>query len=343
MMPSMFFSGPGPDRAEHLVEATDRALDPRSDRVDVLSHALGHRSVVERIAAARTLGARVRVTLEGENLAEEVGFDIWEPGGDGEQLRQAVCALWRSGVNVCVDHRPTLVHANLICSSSARTVFLTSANLTTSGLTRDHNDGVLITDDVLYEQVRDRLDALWRSGRATPVDAPPLIGADASTEIRLGPGGRIEDHLCQIVESAHRSIRFAVFTVSTAAERILAALAAAATRGVDVAGVVDADQAGQRFDAVPMLRSAGVDARYVPGVLTGGLGRMHHKLLVIDDSDVVTGTYNLSAAARKNYEVTLTLHGPPGRDAAAAAAPRIAALLAGARATMVPLGPGTPR
>ena len=54
------------------------------------------------------------------------------------------------------------------------------------------------------------------------------------------------------------------------------------------------------------LRAAGLDVR-----LDGNPNNMHHKVFIIDELIVVTGSYNFSRSAEeRNDENTLVLHNP---------------------------------
>jgi phosphatidylserine/phosphatidylglycerophosphate/cardiolipin synthase-like enzyme len=322
------------DAADGLVRGLRRAVDLDRGAIDVVSHALDHPPLVDRLAACRALGARVRLVVEGANLVEDVGRDHWRPGGDGEALRQAVCALWRSNITVRLDRRAALLHANLVLSETSRSIFVTSANLTDKGLTRDHNCGVRLDAPPLYDGLHDAFDALWRGGFEAGTFARLVETADGALAVRLGSRVGVDDPLVELIASARKRLRFAMFTFSNARADVVAALAALAARGVDVAGVVDGDQFGQPFDAVPTLRAAGVDARYVPGALTGGVGRMHHKLVVVDGHSFALGTANFSASAADHCEVSVTARGPDAADAAASADAEIEGLHRGARLTM---------
>jgi phosphatidylserine/phosphatidylglycerophosphate/cardiolipin synthase-like enzyme len=83
------------------------------------------------------------------------------------------------------------------------------------------------------------------------------------------------------------------------------ALIERAKSGVTVTGVFDKDQyhsnSGTEFDT---LRQAGIDVR-----LDGNPRLMHHKVLIIDQQTVITGSYNFSNnAEQKNDENTLIIH-----------------------------------
>ena len=77
--------------------------------------------------------------------------------------------------------------------------------------------------------------------------------------------------------------------------------------GVTVSGVFEQSQyranTGTEFD---LFRLNKLDVR-----LDGNPRNMHHKVIVIDRSTVVTGSYNFSASAEKsNDENTLIIHDP---------------------------------
>ncbi len=80
---------------------------------------------------------------------------------------------------------------------------------------------------------------------------------------------------------------------------------ARSSAGVTVSGVFEESQyrsnIGTEFD---LFRFNELDVR-----LDGNPRSMHHKVIIIDESIVVTGSYNFSASAEKsNDENTLVIH-----------------------------------
>ena len=78
-----------------------------------------------------------------------------------------------------------------------------------------------------------------------------------------------------------------------------------AQRGVKVSGVFDKGQSraniGTEYDK---LREAGLDVR-----LDGNKNKMHHKVIIVDEQVVITGSYNFSVNAdRINDENLLVIH-----------------------------------
>jgi phosphatidylserine/phosphatidylglycerophosphate/cardiolipin synthase-like enzyme len=77
--------------------------------------------------------------------------------------------------------------------------------------------------------------------------------------------------------------------------------------GVSVSGVFDESQALSNIGGeYAHLLENGVDVR-----LDGNPKSMHHKVIIIDDQIVVTGSYNFSQSAKtRNDENTLIIHSP---------------------------------
>lgn len=81
--------------------------------------------------------------------------------------------------------------------------------------------------------------------------------------------------------------------------------------GVDVRGVFEARQVDQHSE-YEKLAEAGL-----PVVKDGNSGAMHHKVIVVDEETVITGSYNFSKNAEKrNNENLLIIKG--NREIAAA-------------------------
>jgi phosphatidylserine/phosphatidylglycerophosphate/cardiolipin synthase-like enzyme len=140
------------------------------------------------------------------------------------------------------------------------------------------------------------------------LDQTKPLNGDAFLCLKGGSRGQAVDMAVKAIEAARESIHFAYFNLSNSS-RVAEALVAASKRGVRIAGVVDGDQQAVSWDAVPLLRSSGVDARYYPGALTGAIGRMHYKMMVVDQNTAHLATANASQAAETSFELGLTAHG----------------------------------
>lgn len=137
----------------------------------------------------------------------------------------------------------------------------------------------------------------WVAGR----NANPPVAAQVA--VNFSPGPTCEAEIVARLSAARSSIRMLAysFTSATVAEALIAARA----RGIDVAVVIDKDQAAGRGSQLAALRLAGI-----PVVRDGRHPIAHNKVVVIDGRLVLTGSYNFSQQARSNAENLLTLDSP---------------------------------
>jgi len=213
-------------------------------------------------------------------------------------------------------------------------LFLTSANLAPGSIDKHLNWAMTIASAGIADAVSKVFDAIWdgdfRGANAKLVLSDPHGGFG---RLAVGAAGEAIDEAVCTIESARERIRFGYFTM-TSETRIVQALLTAADRGVDVAGFVDADQGAQFWNAVPQLRSGGVDARYYPGALTGASGRMHHKTIVVDKASACLATANASQSAERSFELAVTIV-----DAAVANFVDAEIVRLGANASIHPIAP----
>ena len=55
------------------------------------------------------------------------------------------------------------------------------------------------------------------------------------------------------------------------------------------------------------MQESGMEVLYYPGQLTGAPGRMHYKMVVVDNHTLHIGTANLSQAATRSLELGITI------------------------------------
>ncbi len=112
------------------------------------------------------------------------------------------------------------------------------------------------------------------------------------------------DRIIDLIEEADNSVLFMSFVLTD--NDIAKAIITQHRAGVRVASVIESRNtadAGSDFEA---LRQAGVDV-----LADGNPYLLHHKIIILDGSIVITGSYNFSAsAADNNDENVLILHSP---------------------------------
>lgn len=293
------------------------ALLARNADLDVASQQMSDRGLVSALADVRSArDRRARVFVESRYLTEASPLPpdrIWDEGGDRESNRQCFAALSRAAIEVRADVvGGALQHINLILArgEGERLLLLTSANLAPGSIDKHLNWAVEIDSPGAVDAASEVFEAIWDGDFRGAAATVPLSGPEGEFgRLSVGADGEAVDDAVAAIEGATERIRFAYFAMSRDT-RIIQALLAAVGRGVDVAGIVDADQGFQPWNAVPQLRDGGVDARYYPGALTGASGRMHHKTLVVDRALTYLATANASQAAETSFELAVSLKGP---------------------------------
>jgi phosphatidylserine/phosphatidylglycerophosphate/cardiolipin synthase-like enzyme len=130
--------------------------------------------------------------------------------------------------------------------------------------------------------------------------------ADRSVEITLSSERKPVDALTEAFAAAERSIDAAVYKFSL--RTVFVALEEALDRGVAVRLVVDkrlidCETAG--FAGRLAKKKGRVTVRKWPG------DKLHAKLVIIDDRQVLSGSYNWSKSAEKNTELLLCFDDSP--------------------------------
>lgn len=148
---------------------------------------------------------------------------------------------------------------------------------------------------------------------ALALGALPATARAAETPITVcfsppAPGGCDPTAtILRAIAQARRTIRIQMYAFT--ARPIVAALIGARARGVDVRAIVDRSQLDDDpsdADAVARLAAAGATVRVdtVPGL-------MHDKIMIVDDAEVLTGSFNYTwSAEHRNAENLLAIRDP---------------------------------
>ena len=120
-----------------------------------------------------------------------------------------------------------------------------------------------------------------------PVDVPV-------TKIRayFTPGHMVENAIAEEIGGAQREIRVQAYSFTNPV--IVQALADAQMRGVDVMLLLDKSNRTQKYSATDYASHAGI-----PTLIDDRHAIAHNKIMIIDGTYVITGSYNFTRAAEK--------------------------------------------
>jgi phosphatidylserine/phosphatidylglycerophosphate/cardiolipin synthase-like enzyme len=293
---SVYFTDPDSPSADRYRGGPDAALAAAIDQarmsIEVAVYDFDLWSLQNALLDAHQRGVAVRVVTESDNL-------------DRTELQE----LAEAGIPVLGDRREGLMH-NKFVIIDRQEVWSGSMNFTVSEAYQNNNNLLRIRSSRLAENYLAEFDEMFLDDQFGPgspnrTPHPRFTVDDTEVEVYFSPDDNTAARLVELINNAEQSIYFMVYSFT--ADDIAAALIEQTQQGVSVAGVLEDSQVdsniGTDFDR---LRSAGVIVR-----LDGNPDKMHHKVMIIDEQIVVTGSYNFSASAEKyNDENTLIIHDP---------------------------------
>ena len=288
---TIYFTHPGEAGTGLAVEsALIDSIRRADDSIDLALYSFSLPTIADALIDVQQHGVQIRMVMETDNM-------------DSYQVRRLLAA----GIPIQPDHSEGLMH-NKFVIIDLHEVWIGSMNLTITGAQEDANNLVRIESTELAVDYAQEFDAMYQSRlfgeEHTPEPIYPLISIDSTAlEVFFPPNDNASDRLIEVVNEADTSIVFLAsnFTSDLLSEALIRAIG----RGVSASGLMDAGNAlsDTGSDYIAMLEAG------IPVMLDKDPGRMHHKVLIIDESIVVFGSYNFTASAEKrNDENLLIIH-----------------------------------
>jgi phosphatidylserine/phosphatidylglycerophosphate/cardiolipin synthase-like enzyme len=292
---TLYFTQPESPSSSSLRGGPDRdlaeAIRAARASVEIAAQQLNLWSLRDALIGAHRRGVQVRMVVESDYL-------------DEPEVQEII----RAGITVLGDRREGLMH-NKFVIIDRQEVWTGSMNYTINGAYRNNNNLVRIRSSELAGNYLNEFEEMFENdlfGPGSPANTPqPAIRLDGVTllEVYFSPDDGTAGRLVELIQGAQESIYFLAYSFT--ADELAAALIERHQAGLDVAGVFEESQyksnTGTEFEN---LKRAGIEAR-----LDGNRYNMHHKVFIIDQSIVVTGSYNFSRSAEeRNDENTLIIH-----------------------------------
>jgi len=245
--------------------------------------------VADALIAAKQRGVDVRWVTDDENGLEADG----EPGhGQFARLKDA-------GIDVRSDSRSALMH-NKFWIFDNQIVWTGSTNITENGIFKQNNNTIVIQSTALAAIYEREFQEMW-DGQFGPTSPSTLdeqitnVNGSQIVVVFTSEDPAIEQAIIPIVKSATKSIRFMTFSYTDFP--LAEAMIERSKNGVDVAGVFERVGSDTEASELKTLVCANVPARR-----DGNPSFLHHKVIVIDERIVVTGSMNYSTNAEESND-----------------------------------------
>ena len=254
--------------------------------------------VTDALINAKLRGVDVRWVTDDEN-----GLGI-----DAQPNRGQFTRLSQNGIEVKDDlGRSALMH-NKFWIFDKQITWTGSTNITVNGIYKQNNNVVVIHSPEIALIFEREWEELW-TGQFGP-RAPSAVNQqwtilnNTPIQVLFSSEDKIVSKLIAIVNDAEVNIRFLAFSFTD--DPLAQAMIDRARAGLDVKGVFEAFGSTYSSSELGKFWCANVPARQ-----DGNGSFLHHKVIIIDNSIVITGSLNFSANADdSNEENVIILDNP---------------------------------
>lgn len=272
-------------------------IDSATKTLDGAFYDIDDAGAVQAFIRAKQRGVRVRLVTETDDMMEKNNPTV---------PRRSIAALRAAGIEIRDDKQAGLMHHKFMVVDNL-TVWTGSLNLTTSSMFHHNNNSVMVKSPQLAANYNAEFGRMFEQGIFTPNDHPipnPVVNVSGiQIQTFFSPGGNAMPTVHELLRRATKNIRFMAFSMTD--KEILKIMLEKKAAGVKVEGVFDECLIPQ-YSIFFELKKAGVLA-----LGDGNQALMHHKVIIIDDQVVVTGSYNFSKSAQtKNQENMLIVTHP---------------------------------
>jgi phosphatidylserine/phosphatidylglycerophosphate/cardiolipin synthase-like enzyme len=313
--------------------------------LDIAVQEIDSEPIAQAILDARWRGVKVAMVIEqdylragrlpkppkprsGETPGQALERWQWSRTERGlGQNRRVLSTLLKSGVDVKADFNKDIFHQKFILrdfrarqrKGPSSALLSGSANFTETGCHKNLNHVFVFHDKGICGEYREEFDEIARGefGRRQHGDVPRTHNlSGVPVMVLFAPDHTPELEVIKRVLTAQEEVRFAIFTFS-GSSGIDDALLMTANAGRKVLGALDPGQAAHKWAAPrgvpgaapPWLKQKNISL-YTPR-REGGFGKLHHKLMAIDRSTVVAGSFNYTAPANAYNDENVFVVGSP--------------------------------
>ncbi len=269
---------------EKLIQHINRA----AQTIHIASFEFNLTPVAEALIAAHERGVEVQWVTDDEHGLE----------ADTEEEHGQFAMLKKAGIVVKDDERSALMH-NKFWIFDGHTVWTGSTNITLNGAFRNNNNVLTIAVPEVATFYEREFTEMWNGafGPTSPStwEDQTVQVNDVKIQVLFAAEDDVIDKLVPLIEEAQHTIRFMAFSFTH--DDLGMAILTRAEAGVDVKGIFETRGSETDYSEMPPLYCAGVPVRQ-----DGNPGTFHHKVIIIDEQILATGSLNFSNNADESND-----------------------------------------
>lgn len=286
----IFFNSPSV-KTKNIITPEDaliKALRDSRESVYGAFYDISSEKITDELIAAYNRGIDVKIVTEKDNYSGK-----------------AVNSLIEAKIPIIKDNSAGFMH-NKFAVIDRELVFTGSYNITENGASRNNNNAILLKSEKLAGIYLEEFNEMFHHGifgnreemgAFGPLKISKKIKSpEMSLEALFSPEDKIERRILKEIENAEKSILFMAFSFTS--DEIGEAMIRKFREGVDVRGVFEKGGSYAKYSQFIKMKIEGV-----PVKVDRNRYKMHHKVIIIDNFRVITGSYNFSKnASRRNDE-----------------------------------------
>lgn len=269
-----------------------KAIESSQNTLDVAFFDIDDQGAVDMLIKAKTRGVNVRVVTDSDNLRDKK---------DPSLPRKAIEDLKASGIEIRDDKRtPFMHHKFMIVDNKA--VWGGSMNPTTTSMYEHNNNVFYIQSQELAQNFTAEFNRMFEKGDfgfvTSPVINPTIKVGNAEIKTFFSPKGGTQKAILDELRNAKSSIKFMAFSFTE--KNMGQVLIDKKNQGLKVEGIFDTCLIDKYSNYYPFRENK------ILSLKDGNQALLHHKVFIIDDETVITGSYNFSnSAENSNNEDTI--------------------------------------
>ncbi len=269
-----------------ITEKLIQRIDAAKKTIHIASFETDLNDVANALIRAKKRGLDVRWITDDES-----GITADTKPGRGQ-----FALLKKAGIELVDDQRGALMH-DKFWLFDGKTVWTGSTNITISGMFEQDNNAIVIESPELaaiYEsQFEDMWNGAFNAKSPSAVEQQKLTINGTPVQVLFSPEDKAISHIVPYVQRAKTSVLFMAFTYTQ--PDLGAAMIERLNNGVKVSGVFESTGSDSEYSEMTPLFCAKAPVRQ-----DGNPAFLHHKVIIIDNRIVITGSLNFTDNANQN-------------------------------------------